>query len=145
MTQSNTKPGPANVDAFLNKVADPKKRDDAQAVRALMERVTGEPATMWGASIVGFGSYHYRYDSGREGDAPRVGFSPRASALVLYVMDGFPRHQALLDRLGKHSTGKACLYIKKLADVDQAVLEELVTASLAHMDEAYPAPEAQKR
>jgi len=90
----------------------------------MMERVTGEPATMWGPSIIGFGSYHYRYASGHEGDMPRVGFSPRSGNLVLYV-GGFPEYEALLARLGKHKTSKACLYLNKLADVDQSVLEEI--------------------
>ena len=104
----------------------------------MMERISGFPATMWGPSIVGFGRYHYRYDSGRQGEAPRIGFSPRAKELVLYLIGGFPRHQALMDRLGKYRTGKACLYLKRLADVDEAVLEELIGEALAYMREKYP-------
>jgi hypothetical protein len=137
--ENKTKPTGVSVDAFLDGVADPRKRADAKAVRALMERVSGEPAMMWGPSIVGFGSYHYKYESGREGDMGRIGFSPRSSALVLYLVGGFPRHQALMDRLGKYKTGKSCLYIKRLADVDESVLEELARESLASMAKAYPA------
>jgi Domain of unknown function (DU1801) len=139
MAENKTKPTGVAVDAFLDGIADPQRRADAQKVRALMERLSGEPAAMWGPSIVGFGSYHYKYESGREGDSPRVGFSPRARELVLYLVGGFPRHQALMDRLGKYKTGKSCLYIKRLADVDEGVLEELVTEALAYMREKYPA------
>ena len=102
-----------------------------------MERLSGEPAAMWGPSIVGFGSYHYKYESGREGDACRIGFSPRAKELVLYGL-GVARQPALMERLGKHKTGKGCLYIKRLSDVDEGVLEELATEALAHMNEKYP-------
>jgi hypothetical protein len=93
---------------------------------------------MWGPSIIGFGQYHYHYDSGREGDMCRVGFSPRKGQTVVYIVDGFPGHTELLARLGKHKTGKACLYIKKLADVDVGMLQQLVTESLAEMDRRYP-------
>ena len=136
MAELKTRPTGAAVDGFLDNVADPQRREDAKRVRAMMERLSGEPAAMWGPSIVGFGSYHYKYDSGHEGDMARIGFSPRAKELVLYL---FPRHQALMDRLGKYRTGKSCLYIKRLADVDQQVLEELVGEALAYMREKYPA------
>ncbi len=126
------------VDAFLAGVIDPVRRADATALVDMLSRVSGAPATMWGSSIIGFGRYHYRYDSGREGDMCRIGFSPRKAETVLYVMDGFPRYEALLARLGKHRTGKSCLYIKRLANIDQAVLEELAAASLDHMRSAYP-------
>jgi hypothetical protein len=106
-------------------------------VRALMERVSGEPAAMWGPSIVGFGSYHYKYESGREGDSCLIGFSPRAKELVFYGL-GVLRQAALLETLGKHTTGKGCLYIKRLADVDLTVLERLAAEGLAHMRETYP-------
>ncbi|HYG47181.1 MAG TPA: DUF1801 domain-containing protein [Allosphingosinicella sp.] len=125
MAETKTKPTDASVDDFLEGVAHPVRRADGKALRAMMERVTGEPATMWGPSIVGFGSYHYRYASGHEGDSPLVGFSPRSANLVLYV-GGFPEYEALLARLGKHKRSKACLYLGKLADVDAAVLEEIV-------------------
>jgi hypothetical protein len=130
MAENKTKPTGAAVDAFLDRIADPQKRADAHKVRALMERLAGEPAAMWGPSIVGFGSYHYKYESGREGDWCRIGFSPRARELVLYGL-GVSRRPALMARLGKHRTGKGCLYIKRLADVDEAVLEQLVTEALA--------------
>jgi hypothetical protein len=135
---SKTKATDASVDAFLEAVPDPQRRDDARRLRAMMERVSAYPPHMYGPSIVGFGTYHYRYDSGREGDAPRIGFSPRAKELVIYLIGGFPRHQALMDRLGKYRIGKSCLYIRRLAEVDEAVLEELVRESLDYMREAYP-------
>jgi hypothetical protein len=124
MAELKTKPTDLSVDSFLDGVEHPVRRSDAEAVRAMMERVTGEPAVMWGPSIVGFGSYHYRYASGHEGDMCRVGFSPRSANLVLYV-GGFPGYDALLDQLGKYRRSKACLYVNKLADVDLAVLEEI--------------------
>lgn len=130
MAEIKTKPTDVSVDVFLDGVAHPVRRADGQAVRAMMERVTGQPAVMWGPSIVGFGRYHYRYASGHEGDMCRVGFSPRAAHLVLYV-GGFPEYETLLAQLGKHKTSKACLYINKLADVDPAVLEEIVRRSYA--------------
>ena len=124
MAETKTRPTEVSVDAFLDGVAHPVRRADGKAVRVMMERVTGEPAVMWGPSIVGFGSYHYRYASGHEGDMCRVGFSPRSANLVLYV-GGFPDYEALLAKLGKHKRSKACLYVNKLADVDPAVLEEI--------------------
>jgi len=130
MAETKTKPTDVSVDAFLDGVAKPVRRADGKALRAMMERVTGEPAVMWGPSIVGFGSYHYRYASGHEGDAPRIGYSPRSANLVLYV-GGFPEYQALLAKLGKHKSSKACLYLNKLADVDLSVLEEIVERTWA--------------
>jgi hypothetical protein len=133
-----TQPTSVSVDSFIEAVPDPQRREDAKKVRAMMERLSGEPATMWGPSIVGFGRYHYKYESGHEGEMARIGFSPRARELVLYMIGGFPRHQALMDRLGKYRTGKSCLYIKRLSDVDEGVLEQLATESLAYMRETYP-------
>jgi hypothetical protein len=130
MAEIKTRPTDVSVDAFLDGVRHPVRRADGRAVRALMERVTGEPAVMWGPSIIGFGSYHYRYASGHEGDMCRIGFSPRSANLVLYV-GGFPEYEALLARLGKHRGSKACLYLNKLADVDPAVLEEIVQRTWA--------------
>jgi hypothetical protein len=130
MAETKTKPTAVSVDAFLDGVAQPVRRADGKALRAMMERLTGEPALMWGASIVGFGRYHYRYASGREGDTCRVGFSPRSANLVLYV-GGFPEYEALLAQLGKHKRSKACLYLGKLADVDLTVLEEIVHRTYA--------------
>ena len=125
MAETRTKPTDASVDAFIAAVEKPARRADAGTLQALMERVTCEPAVMWGPSIIGFGSYHYRYASGHEGDAPRVGFSPRAANLVLYV-GSFPEYDELLGRLGKAKRSKACLYLSRLADVDLGVLEEIV-------------------
>ena len=136
MAENKTKATAASVDDFLDAVPDPQRRADGKVLRALMERLSGEPATLWGATIVGFGTYHYVYESGREGDTPRLGFSPRASELVLYISGGFPLHQALMERLGKHRTGKSCLYIKRLSDVDMDVLETLCAESLDHLKRA---------
>lgn len=136
--ENKLQPTQESVEAFLDAVPDPRRREDAKRVRALMERLSGEPAVLWTYGIVGFGRYHYRYDSGREGHAGRIGFSPRAKELVLYLIGGFPRHQALMDRLGKYKTGKSCLYIKRLSDVDEAVLEELIAEALAYMRGKYP-------
>ncbi|MBL8644061.1 MAG: DUF1801 domain-containing protein [Rhodospirillaceae bacterium] len=130
MAEIKTKPTGVSVDAFLDAVTHPVRRADGKAVRAMMERVTGEPAAMWGPSIVGFGRYHYRYASGHEGDMCRVGFSPRAANLVLYV-GGFPEYETLLGKLGKHKRSKACLYLNKLADIDGAVLEEITRRTYA--------------
>jgi hypothetical protein len=138
MTQLKTKATEVRAADFIEAVPGPVRRDDAKTLAALMTRVTGEPPAMWGPSIIGFGSYHYRYDSGHEGDACRLGFSPRKAELVLYVLNGSTEQEAQLARLGKHRTGKACLYIKKLADVDMNVLEELVRDQLASMDARYP-------
>lgn len=138
MAETKTKPTEVSVDTFLANVPDPQRREDAEKVRAMMERISGYPAAMWGSSIVGFGSYHYRYESGHEGNMCRAGFSPRAKELVLYVTDGFPRHQHLMDRLGKHRTGKSCLYIRRLSDVDEGVLEALIKESLDYMRDKYP-------
>ncbi len=137
MAEIKTKPTGATVDAFIAAVEKPVRRADAITLREMMERVTGEPATMWGPSIIGFGSYHYRYASGHEGDACRVGFSPRAANLVLYV-GGFDGYESLLGRLGKHKTSKACLYLNKLADVDAGVLEEIVVRSYATAEDGCP-------
>ena len=129
MSQNKTVANDSDVVAFLNAVEPEKKREDSLIITKLMEEVTGEQPTMWGTSIVGFGSYHYQYESGREGDMPLVGFSPRKQALTLYITTGFGAYGDLLGKLGKHKTGKGCLYIKKTEDVDLDVLRELVTQS----------------
>ncbi|HEX8257571.1 MAG TPA: DUF1801 domain-containing protein [Allosphingosinicella sp.] len=134
MAEIKTKPTQANVDEFMAAVAKPGRRADAEVLRDMMERVTGEPATIWGPTIVGFGTCHYRHDSGREGDMCRVGFSPRSANLVLYV-GGFPEYEALLGKLGKHKRSQACLYVNKLADVDMPVLEEIVRRSFNASDD----------
>ena len=133
MAENKTRPTDASVDDFIAAVDRPVRRADAAIVRAMMERVTGEPATMWGPAIIGFGTCHYRYASGREGDMPRVGFSPRAANLALYT-GGFADYDALLARLGKHKRSKACLYVKKLADVDLAVLEDITRRTFEAAD-----------
>ena len=138
MAELKTKPTGVAVDAFLDGVADPQRREDAKKVRAMMERISGYPARMWGPNIVGFGRYSYTYASGHSGESARLAFSPRAKELVLYVLGDFSRQQALLDRLGKHKTGKCCLYVKRLSDIDEDVLEELIGESLAYVREKYP-------
>jgi Domain of unknown function (DU1801) len=131
MAGNKTKPTTMSVQAFLDACTDETRRADAKALAALMQDVTGHEPCMWGPSIVGFGSYHYINASGREGDMPIVGFSPRKAANVLYGTIGFRGAEALLAKLGKHTTGKGCLYIKKLADVDLKVLETLVQKAVA--------------
>ena len=126
------------VDDFIEAVPDPVRREDAKTLRAMMERISGYPAKMWGPTIVGFGRYRYRYDSGHEGEMARIGFSPRAKELVLYIVDDYSRHQALMDKLGKHRTGKCCLYVKRLSDIDQSVLEDLIREGLERAREKYP-------
>ncbi len=139
MAGNKTLPTPADVSAFIDGVADDRQRGDAHILVEMLARVSGEPATMWGSSIIGFGTYHYRYDSGREGDMCRVGFSPRKGKTVLYLVDGYGQRESQLARLGKHKTGVSCLYIKRLSDVNLGVLEEMIEASLAYMAEKYPA------
>ncbi len=138
MSELKTKLNDASVDEFLAKVEPESRRNDAIEVSEMMSQLTGEPAKMWGDSIVGFGSYHYVYASGREGDWMRIGFSPRKTALTLYIMSGFSKYDALLERLGKYKTGKSCLYIKKLSDVDRNALTELMRQSLIYMKTQYP-------
>ena len=141
MSELKTKVNDASVVEFLHKVPDERKREDSFAVLKLMEEITGHEAKMWGPSIVGFGQYHYKYASGREGDMPLTGFSPRKQALTLYITSGFDKYEELLASLGKHSTGKACLYIKRLSDVNLATLCEIIQQSVKHMIETNPAPE----
>jgi hypothetical protein len=133
VSDNKTKLTKVSVAAFIGKLTDTNKRTDAKTLVEMMQRATGEKPEMWGPSIVGFGSYHYKYESGREGDMPLIGFSPRKAATVLYNVIGFSDSQALLAKLGKHTTGKGCLYIKKLADVDQKVLEAMIAKSVASM------------
>ena len=139
MAELKTRPTDASVEAFLDAVEDERKRSDARVIAGMMAEITGAPGVMWGSSIVGFGSYHYRYASGREGDFLETGFSPRKRALTLYVMAGFSEYDDLLDRLGKHTTGKSCLYVKRLSDIDLDVLRELLQRSVAHIREKYSA------
>ena len=131
MAANKTTPTKLSVAAYVDALTDETKRADAKTLIKLMQSATGEKPKMWGPSIVGFGACHYTYESGREGDMPLAGFSPRKAATVLYGMTGFSDAEALLAKLGKYSTGKGCLYIKKLADVDHKVLESLVVKSVA--------------
>ena len=137
--EPKTRPTDASVEAFLARVPKEETRRDCATLVKMMKRVTGAPAVMWGPGIVGFGAYHYVYASGAEGDWPLAAFSPRKQDLTVYVMAGFERHPALVKKLGKVRTSKSCLYLKSLAGVDLAALEELVAASVAHMPTLYPA------
>ncbi len=137
MADNKTKPTRISVEVFLDNVADATKRADALALIDLMRKATGEKPVMWGPSIIGFGSYQYRYESGREGDSPIVGFSPRKAALVLYIVTGFRGAAPLLAKLGKHTTGKSCLYVTRLADVDLGILRQLVDQSVAAIRAKY--------
>lgn len=137
MATLKTRPSDASVEAFLDSVDNEDRRKDARRVLAIMGRVTGEPARMWGTRIVGFGNYHYRYASGREGDWPITGLSPGKRNLSLYIMPGFDNYGEMLSRLGKHRTGKSCLYVNRLRDVDLNVLEEIIRQSVADMRRRY--------
>ena len=135
MAKSTPKTLPTGVPVpqFLSTIDDPVRRADCETLLRMMEAATGERGQMWGSAIVGFGTYHYLYASGHGGDWPVVGFSPRKGDISIYIMPGFDAHGALLQRLGRHKTGKSCLYIRRLADVDLAVLDELIVASMAAM------------
>ncbi len=135
MSQLKTQPNDKSVEAYLNSIDPQTKREDSIAILQLMQEVTGEPPQMWGDSIIGFGRYHYKYASGREAEWFLTGFAPRKQSLTLYIMDGFDGYDELMGKLGKHSTGKSCLYVKKLEDVDENVLRELVKQSVNHMRE----------
>ena len=131
MAENKTKATDSSVAGFLDALTDQTKRADAEALIQMMQSATGETPKMWGPSIIGFGSHHYKYDTGREGDMPVVAFSPRKPATVLYSLAGSSGAEPLLARLGKHTVGKGCLYIKKLADVDRKVLETMIVQSVA--------------
>lgn len=131
---NKTAPTVVSVDDFLATLSDQRQAEGRQVIE-IMQEVTGEPPVMWGPSIIGFGTHHYIYESGREGDSPLAGFSPRKANLVIYVDDDATRYQALLDKLGPHTTGKVCIYIKRLAAVDLDVLREIIVASCDHVAE----------
>ena len=133
MAEPKTRKTNASVDDFLNSVADQRKRQDCFVLVDLMREITGSEPSMWGDSIVGFGGYQQTYSTGKEYEWPVIGFSPRKQSLTLYIMSGFEQYDELLGRLGKHTTSKACLYIKRLSDVDMSVLRELIELSVAHM------------
>lgn len=137
MTENKTQPTDASVDEFTA-AASPDKKSDSERLIAILQDITGEKPVMWGPSIIGFGRYHYEYDSGHEGDSALIGFSPRKRELVIYVMPGFDSFQALLARLGKHKAGKSCLYIKRLSDIDLKVLTELMAESVKLMRAKHP-------
>lgn len=136
--EAKTKPTVISAANFIAAVEDPTRRADAETLCALFEELTGEPPVMWGPSIIGFGRYHYRYDSGHEGDAARLGFSPRKAQTVVYIVTGFEGREELVARMGKVKTGGSCLYINRLDKIDLSALRELAVASLAHMRERYP-------
>ncbi len=133
MAELKTRKNEASVEAFLAAIEPEQKQADSRAIVELMKKITGEEPAMWGTSIVGCGSYRYKYESGRAGEWMKVGFAPRKQSLTIYIMSGFSRFDELMAKLGKHSTGKSCLYIKKLEDVDVDVLEELMRESVAHV------------
>jgi Domain of unknown function (DU1801) len=132
MAKNKTKETDASVDSYIAAIKDEARRSDCEALARLMARATQQPPKMWGSSIVGFGSYHYKYESGREGDICRVGFSSRKSDISLYGLNAAPGHEALLPKLGKHKAGKGCLYIRSLSDIDLKVLEKLVAEAAAN-------------
>lgn len=135
MAEPKTRPTKASVKAFVDGIEHPRRQADSRVVLAMMRRITGKRATMWGDSIVGFGRFEHTYADGHTLDWFLTGFSPRKQSLTLYIMPGFSRYAALMKRLGKHRTGKSCLYINRLDDVDLDVLEELVAASVEHLRE----------
>ncbi|MGI9201537.1 MAG: DUF1801 domain-containing protein [Woeseiaceae bacterium] len=137
MAELKTKQNNASVTSFLAAVDDKEQRSDSKKLAKMMRAATGSRAKMWGSSIVGFGSYHYKYARGQEGDWPLVGYSPRKQNLSIYIMAGFKGSDKLLAKLGKHKTGKSCLYIKRLADVDENVLNTLIEKSVKHMRSKY--------
>lgn len=138
MAEPKTKPSQQSVERFLQRVPDADRRRDCFTLVDIMRQITGAEPQLWGSSIVGFGTYHYVYASGREGDWPIVGFSPRKQNLTLYLMSGFEQYDDLLQKLGKHSLGKSCLYIKRLADIDLLTLKKLIRASVKHMRQTNP-------
>ena len=137
MADLKTKRTEASVEAFLKGVVDDTHHEDCLTLLRIMKQATRAEPKIWGSNMVGFGSYHYKYASGREGDWFLTGFAPRKRDLTLYIMAGFKRYQALLAKLGKHKTGKSCLYITRLADVDLRVLKELVFASVKHVKQMH--------
>ncbi|MEH7225332.1 DUF1801 domain-containing protein [Bacillus sp. JJ1566] len=139
MYELKTKENDASVIEFIEKVDNLKKREDAYKLLDIFAETSGYPAKMWGPSIIGFGSYHYKYATGHEGDAPLVGFSPRKAKISLYFAPGDEKRQELLERFGKHTSGKACVYINKIADIDVEVLKELIAQSIKFLQETYPA------
>ena len=137
MAGNKTKKNTVSAASFLNAIEDPRMRSDAKKTAAMMRRATGKRARMWGSSIIGYGEYHYKYESGREGDWALVGFSPRKQNLVVYIMPGFDAFPSLMKKLVNYKTGKSCLYLNKLDDVDHDVLEKLIGDSVKVMRKRY--------
>ncbi len=137
-TKNKTQPTRKSVAAFLNAITDDDRRRDCKAIARLLQQVSGKRATMWGDSIVGYGQYHYKYASGREGDMPRIGFSPRKQDITIYILPGYTDYGHILEKLGNHKKGKSCLYIKRLSDVKLTVLERLLKAGWKDMQKRYP-------
>jgi hypothetical protein len=135
--EPKTKKTDASVSKFIDTVEDEQKRDDANTILKLMQKITKEEPKMWGSAIVGFGKYTYKYASGQQGDWPLVGFSPRKQNLTLYIMPGFEKYDDLMEKLGKYKTGKSCLYIKSLQDIDMKILQSIITQSVDYMKEKY--------
>lgn len=139
MYEPKTKETDADVIEFIEAVENPKKRQDAYRLLEIFEEVSGHEAKMWGPSIIGFGSYHYVYATGHQGDAPLVGFSPRKAKISLYTATSKGEHEPLLKELGKHTSGKACIWVNKVDDIDEEVLKKMITRSIADIQELYPA------
>ncbi len=137
MADLKTKKNDASVEAFLHSLENEKRKEDSFQLLKIMKEITGLEPKMWGGAIIGFGDYHYKYESGREGDFFKVGFSPRKQSLTLYIMNGFGRYDELMAQLGKFKTGKSCLYINKLEDVDGEILKTLIAESVTYMNEKY--------
>lgn len=149
MAEAKTKPTGASVDDYIDAIADPVRREDCRTIAQIMEQITGAKPQMWGPSIVGFGTYTYVYATGRSGDWPLTGFSPRKAALTLYIMSGFENHPELMEKLGPHKTGKCCLYLKRLSDIHLPTLKKLITIGAKNPcglgDAPAPAPEVKKK
>ncbi|MBB6498342.1 DUF1801 domain-containing protein [Pedobacter cryoconitis] len=138
MAKNKTTETTLNVNDFIDQLTDPVKKEDSSKLIAIMKNQTGFEAKLWGSSIIGFGSYHYKYESGHEGDAPLIGFSPRSSAISLYLACGFKEREDLLKQLGKYKTGKSCIYIKRLSDIDSVVLTKMIDLSFSYSKGLHP-------
>ena len=137
MAENKTRPTTKSSVDFLKSIEDPQKRKDCQAIAKMMREATGKRAKMWGDTIVGYGEYHYKYDSGREGDFMVTGFSPRKQNITIYIMPGFKKYDALMKMLGKHKNSVSCLYIKRLSDIDEKILKQLIERSVRDMKKMY--------
>lgn len=138
MATNKTTETKKSVAQFIKAIPDKVKQQDSHRIVELMQKATGYPPKMWGPSIIGFGSYHYKYESGHEGDMPLVGFSPRSAAIVFYLSGNFKGRDEMLQKLGKHKTGKGCVYVKRLENIDTKVLEKMIKASAKHIQAQYP-------